>query len=100
VQGPAKIVSLRSVHQAGGSAVLDEMRFAPLAGSVELGTRDILVEGEVARVAARILNRDTMPIGFTFEGPAIVQQPDTTTLVEPGWSGRVDPAGNLVLTRN
>jgi N-methylhydantoinase A len=100
VQGPAKIVSLRSVHQAGGSAVLDEMRFAPLAGPVELGTRDILVEGEVARVAARILNRDTMPIGFTFEGPAIVQQPDTTTLVEPGWSGLVDPAGNLVLTCN
>jgi N-methylhydantoinase A len=100
VQGPAKIVSLRSVHQAGGSAVLDEMRFAPVAGPVEIGTRDILVDGEVARVAARILNRDTMPIGFTFEGPAIVQQPDTTTLVEPGWSGLVDPAGNLVLTRN
>jgi N-methylhydantoinase A len=100
VQGPAKIVSLRSVHQAGGSAVLDEMRFAPLAGPVELGTRDILVEGEMARIAARILNRDTMPIGFTFEGPAIVQQPDTTTLVEPGWSGLVDPAGNLVLTCN
>ncbi len=100
VQGPAKIVSLRSVHQAGGSAVLHEMRFAPVAGPVELGTRDILVEGDVARVAARILNRDTMPIGFTFEGPAIVQQPDTTTLVEPGWSGLVDPAGNLVLTCN
>jgi N-methylhydantoinase A len=100
VQGPAKIVSLRSVHQAGGSAVLDEMRFAPLDGPVELGTRDILVEGQMARVVARILNRDTMPIGFTFQGPAIVQQPDTTTLVEPGWSGLVDPAGNLILTRN
>lgn len=100
VQGPAKIVSLRSVHQAGGSDVLDEMRFAPQPGPVELGVREILVEGEGARVKARILNRDTMPLGFTFEGPAMVQQPDTTTLVEPGWSGVVDPAGNLVLTRN
>jgi len=35
----------------------------------------------------------------TFEGPAIVEQEDTTTLVTPGWRGRVDPHGNLVLER-
>jgi N-methylhydantoinase A len=29
-----------------------------------------------------------------------VQQADTTTLVEPGWQGLVDEAGNLVLTRH
>jgi N-methylhydantoinase A len=98
VKGPAKIVSLRTVHQAGGSEVLDEMRFAPLDGPVEIGTRDILVEGHEGWLKARILNRETMPIGFKFTGPAVVQQPDTTTLIEPGWSCVVDDAGNLVLT--
>jgi N-methylhydantoinase A len=49
---------------------------------------------------ARILDRENMPVGFAFDGPAIVQQPDTTTLVEPGWSGLVDAAGNLVLTHS
>jgi N-methylhydantoinase A len=33
------------------------------------------------------------------EGPAIVEQDDTTTLVTPGWRGRVDRLGNLVLER-
>jgi N-methylhydantoinase A len=98
VRAAARIVSVRAVHQAGGSAVLDEMRLQPKDGSVEIGTRDIVVEGDDGRVAARVLDRETMPIGYTFEGPAIVQQPDTTTLVEPGWSGLVDTAGNLVLT--
>src|SRR6202022_1544532 len=37
--------------------------------------------------------------GCAFAGPAIVQQSDTTTLVEPGWSGVVDRAGNLILTQ-
>jgi N-methylhydantoinase A len=36
--------------------------------------------------------------GFAFAGPAIVEQADTTTLVEPGWTGTVDAAGNLLLT--
>ena len=98
VRAPARIVSLRAVHQAGGSAVLDEMRLAVKEGPVEIGTRKIIVEAYPDWVEAQILDREAMPVGYRFEGPAIVQQPDTTTLVEPGWSGVVDAAGNLVLT--
>ena len=32
------------------------------------------------------------------DGPAIVEQADTTTLIEPGWQREVDPSGNLILT--
>ena len=32
-------------------------------------------------------------------GPAIIEQPDTTTLIEPGWWGRLDGRGNLIITR-
>jgi N-methylhydantoinase A len=46
-----------------------------------------------------VYDRDALPEGFAFAGPAIVQQSDTTTLVEPGWSGVVDTAGNLILTQ-
>jgi len=49
-------------------------------------------------VSATVYDRDALPEGFAFAGPAIVQQTDTTTLVEPGWSGVVDRAGNLILT--
>ncbi len=37
--------------------------------------------------------------GMTFEGPAIVEQEDATTLVAPGFRARVDPALDLVLQR-
>jgi N-methylhydantoinase A len=40
-----------------------------------------------------------MPAGLAFAGPAIVEQDDTTTLVEPGWRGAVLDNGNLLLTR-
>ena len=59
-----------------------------------------MVAGETAFVAAVVYDRDALPEGFAFAGPAIVQQSDTTTLVEPGWSGIVDAAGNLILTRD
>ena len=30
-------------------------------------------------------------------GPAIVEQPDTTTVIEPGMHARVDAYGNLLV---
>jgi N-methylhydantoinase A len=99
VEVPARIVGVRTVHRAGGSEVLDEMRLSPSGGPVEIGRRDILVAGSSRFVNATVYDRDALPEGFAFAGPAIVQQSDTTTLVEPGWSGVVDTAGNLILTR-
>jgi N-methylhydantoinase A len=32
-------------------------------------------------------------------GPAVLEQPDTTILIEPGLSGRVDDFGNIILSR-
>ena len=45
-----------------------------------------------------IYQRDLLPLGAQFDGPAIVEQPDTTTVVYPGFTCRVDDAGNLLLT--
>lgn len=96
-RAPAKVTALRAVHQAGGSEAIEEMRLAPSGKSVDLARRKIHVSRGGA-AEARVLSRDALPPGFEFEGPALVQQSDTTTLIEPGWSGRVDDAGNLVLT--
>lgn len=45
------------------------------------------------------LRRDRLPVDTPFDGPAIVLQTDTTTVVPPGWSAVAEAAGNLVLTR-
>lgn len=96
---PARIVNLRSVHQAGGLDRIDAGAFAPAAGDPLKGTRPVLTAGASGFAQAAIYARAAMPPGFTFAGPAIVEQTDTTTLVEPGWAGAVDRSGNLILTR-
>jgi N-methylhydantoinase A len=40
-----------------------------------------------------------LPAGHVVPGPAILEQPDTTILVEPGLLARTDALGNLVLER-
>ena len=96
---PARIVNLRSVHQAGGLDALDKQDDTSNSGAPKKGTRQILVSAAPEFVPAQVLDRAAMATGFTFRGPAVVEQSDTTTLVEPGWRGSVDGAGNLILER-
>ncbi|WP_433516309.1 hydantoinase/oxoprolinase family protein [Nonomuraea sp. CA-143628] len=61
------------------------------------GRRQVLLDG--AWHAADIHLRTALGVGDAFDGPAIVEQDDTTVVVPPGWSGDVDGAGNLHLHR-
>jgi N-methylhydantoinase A len=44
-----------------------------------------------------ILRRDDLPAGYELGGPAIVEEPDSTTLVLPGQVARVDATGCIVI---
>jgi N-methylhydantoinase A len=96
---PAAIVNLRSVHRAGGSDGLDEGGYRPLDVDPQKPSRTIRIAGTPAPVRATIYLRAAMPVALKFAGPAIVEQDDTTTLVEPDWYGNVLDNGNLLLTR-
>ena len=74
-------------------------RLSPAGADPRKPPRIIRVAGTRAPVQAAIYHRAAMPAGLTFAGPAIVEQDDTTTLVEPGWRGTVLDNGNLLLTR-
>jgi N-methylhydantoinase A len=45
-----------------------------------------------------IYRREHLPVGATLTGPAIVEQLDATTVIEPGDRVRVDALGNLEIT--
>ncbi len=47
-----------------------------------------------------VFARDALPFGFTIPGPAIVIDASATTVVEPGWTLRVDDHANLILDRD
>ena len=50
-------------------------------------------------VPTPIYARPRLPLGVELAGPAIVEQPDTTTVVPPGWRARVEESGNLRVSR-
>ncbi len=95
---PVKIVNLRSVHSIEGLAGLDDAVWQPSGGSpIKRRAKILVASGDP--VTATVYDRAAMQSGFEFSGPAIVEQSDTTTLVTPGWRGRVDAAGSLILER-
>lgn len=46
-----------------------------------------------------IYNRLELPVNTIINGPAILEQPDTTVLIEPGLQGRVDEFGNTLIEK-
>ncbi len=44
-----------------------------------------------------VFDRLALPAGAAVPGPAILEQPDATIVVEPGFTARVDRLGNIVL---
>jgi N-methylhydantoinase A len=45
-----------------------------------------------------IVARDALRPGDTLAGPLVVEQLDTTTVVEPGDTAAIDAQGNLVIS--
>ena len=54
--------------------------------------------GQDGRHATRVYDRDLLPPGFEADGPAIVEEPSSTTLVCPGQRVLVDNLGFLRIT--
>ncbi len=47
-----------------------------------------------------VYDRPKLPAGSVFNGPAIVEEPDCTTVIQPSWSVTVDDFGNLLIEHN
>lgn len=48
-------------------------------------------------VDTAVYDREELPVGSQFDGPAIVEQTDTTTVIHPDQRARVDELGNLII---
>jgi len=76
---------------------LREVPAVAVSGDVRESVEDIVIDG-TAR-PCRFLWRESLPAGHTVDGPAVIEEPTTTTFVPPGWTSTVDDLTNLVLTR-
>jgi N-methylhydantoinase A len=55
------------------------------------------IDGELRSFETAFYRRHLLPVGETFEGPAIVLQKDSTTVIPPGCTAINDASGNLIL---
>lgn len=94
---PAKIVNLRTVHRShpGTVAMAATQRMTPCPPT----RRAIRVRAHGAPVSAGIWQRDALVDRQRVPGPAVIEQADTTTLVEPGWVARAMSSGILLLEK-
>lgn len=98
---PIRIVSLR-VAAIGRRPAFDFLVFAPdMSASLDKarrGSRRVWFDGGWRDTS--IWARLDLPQGARIDGPAILEQPDATVVIEPGLSGRVDALGNLIVERS
>ena len=97
---PVRIVTLRTAA-VGRRPHFDLSMLAPGAEAgmavASRGIRAIRFDGawHETPVFARLL----LPVGAEVPGPAVLEQPDATIIVDPGLVARVDAFGNLIIER-
>lgn len=94
-----RFVTLRAVQAyrlADPQFAIDEASSS--LGGAKKGTRQALFLPGDGFHPAPIYDRPRLPVGAMIEGPAILEQPDTTTLVYPGQRAEIDARGNVILT--
>jgi N-methylhydantoinase A len=83
---PVELVTLRAAAVRPGA----DVRLSA-AGDAEWSRRKIHWDGE--QIEATVLTGSGLPPGTSIEGPAVIEFPETTCLVPPGWSGDADERG-------
>lgn len=96
----AKIVNLRTAA-IGRRPHFDLAALAPAEGctveKAHTGARMVWFDGSWHETA--IYNRLDLPVGAVIHGPAILEQPDATTVIDPDLDARVDGFGNVIVER-
>jgi N-methylhydantoinase A len=75
---------------------------APEGGSLEKAKARVSpclfrVGGKLESFETPFYRRSELPVEETFPGPAVILQTDSTTLVPPGATARVDWTGNIII---
>ena len=83
----------------GGQGVEDaELTIDPNAVAGDpLGHADMYAAGESRQAA--VYDRDDLPPGVRVDGPAVIIDPNATTVIEPGWQAEITARNHMVITR-
>jgi N-methylhydantoinase A len=94
------IVSFR-VQAVGLVPPVEQKRYAPTGRSLAdatLPTRPVRFDGKDYDCA--VYQRERLDVGLSFEGPAVIEQFDCTTVILPGQLVKIDEFKNLIVTEH
>jgi len=98
---PIEVVNLR-VTAIGSHSKLEKLpdRAGASLDNALLYTRDSIfrADGALKTFETAVYRRDDLPVGVPFDGPAILLQKDSTTVVPPGATARADASGSLIIS--
>ncbi|MGK0741627.1 hydantoinase/oxoprolinase family protein [Leucobacter sp. Z1108] len=97
---PVEIVTIRLASTGAidrDRETLTEVPRASLPGDAVLSTRRVLLD-DFGWIDTPIIDRASLPVGCEFEGPAIIQQMDATTVILPEQHVRVLSTRDLLIT--
>ena len=78
------------------SILIEPARRSPRSDDAQTGCRNVWFDG--TWIKTPIYARDRLPLDAAFTGPAIIEQMDSTIVVEPGQHVSSDDDGNLILS--
>ncbi len=95
---PVEIVNCRL--QAVGEVPRAPL-LAPAGGgtiaAARIDQRDVYFGERDGFASTAVYNRDALPPGATLQGPTIIEEMSSTTLVLPGQTAELDATGNIVV---
>jgi len=66
--------------------------------AAKTASREVIFDGKAQQTS--IFNRDKLPPGYVVQGPALIEEGGSTTVVPPDWSVALDDLGCLVFKRS
>ena len=96
---PVEVVTLRVTARGH----LESPRMAPLSREMNTpaeaiaGQRHVYFEETNGFVPCNIYCRAKLAPGSTIDGPAVLENVDSTVVINPGWVGRIDAYGSCIM---
>lgn len=87
------------IVETSGSDVQPAQSVRETAFAGKLPTRALLDPGTGDRIDSRVVRRESLSIGATLDGPAVIVEDDTSTIVPQGFRLTVNSHAYLVMTR-
>ena len=98
-----EVVTWRLAAAAEAAPVEPDSGASPSTGRTVLdepmSSRPVVFDRGSSAIDTPVFKRDGLVPGQKFDGPAVVEERETTSVIRPGWTVEVAKDGNLIATR-